>query len=57
MKNAAATTPKKKGGMSRRTIKILKALRDARKQAVKTARLHGVPIIYEKDGKIVRERP
>lgn len=40
-----------------RTVRILKALRDARKEAVKSARMHGVPIIYRRDGKLVRERP
>jgi hypothetical protein len=40
-----------------RTAAILKGLRDARKAAVKSAQLHGVPIIYRKAGKLVRERP
>lgn len=39
-----------------RTAKILKALKDARKAAVKAAKFHGVPIVYMKDGKLVRER-
>jgi hypothetical protein len=39
-----------------RTAKILRALREARKTAVKSARMHGVPIIYLKNGKLVRER-
>jgi hypothetical protein len=42
---------------SPRAAKILKSLRAARRTAVKTAKLHGVPIIYMRDGKIVRERP
>jgi hypothetical protein len=36
---------------------ILAALRRARADAVKTARMHGTPIIYLHDGKIVREHP
>lgn len=40
-----------------RSAKILKAVRDARKDALKSARMHGVPIIYLRDGRLVRERP
>ena len=40
-----------------RSADILRALRDARKDAVKRARLHGTRIVYIRDGKIVRERP
>ena len=40
-----------------RAAKILKSLRDARKQAVETARQHGTSIVYLKDGKLVKERP
>lgn len=40
-----------------REAKILKSLLNARKQAVKTAKLHGTSIVYLKDGKVVRERP
>ncbi len=40
-----------------RAKEILKSLRDARKEAVKSARMHGVPVIYMRAGKIVRERP
>jgi hypothetical protein len=43
--------------MDARTAKIMKALRDARKDAVKSARMHGVPIVYLRDGKLVKERP
>jgi len=46
----------KKHRIDSRTAKILKALRLARKAAVKSARMHGVPIIYVKDGKLIRER-
>ena len=42
--------------LDRRSAKILKSLRDARKAAVKSARMHGVPIIYLKNGKLIRER-
>ena len=45
------------GSSKARTAKILKALRDARKDAVKSARMHGVPIVYLRNGRIVRERP
>lgn len=40
-----------------RTADILKSLRDARKMAVKSARMHRVPVVYLKAGKLVRERP
>jgi len=40
-----------------RTAEILKSLRDARKQAVKLARMHRVPVVFLKAGKLVRERP
>jgi hypothetical protein len=46
----------KKPRMDSRTAKILKALREARKTAVKSARVHGVPIVYLKNGKLIRER-
>lgn len=39
------------------TKQILAALRRARAVAVKTARMHGTPIIYMRDGKIVSEHP
>ena len=37
--------------LDERTRKIMKALRDARKEAIKSARMHGVPIVYMKNGK------
>jgi len=40
-----------------RSAAILRALRAARKEAVKSARMHRVPIVYLRDGKLVRERP
>ncbi len=46
----------KKARIDPRTAKIIKALREARKLAVKSARMHGVPIIYLKNGKLIRER-
>jgi hypothetical protein len=49
-------TPKPRP-LDARTGKILKALRDAREDAVKSARMHGVPIVYIRNGRIVRERP
>jgi hypothetical protein len=42
--------------LDQRTRKIVKALRDARKEAIKIARMHGVPITYLKNGKLIRER-
>ena len=42
--------------MDRRSAKILKALRQARKSAIKSARMHGLPITYLKNGKLIRER-
>ena len=39
-----------------RTSAILKSLR-ARRAAVETARMHGVPVVYLRAGKLVRERP
>ena len=40
----------------RRSAQILQSARDARKAAVKSARMHGVPVIYIKNGKLIRER-
>jgi hypothetical protein len=40
----------------RRSARVLQAARDARKAAVKSARTHGVPLIYLKNGKLIRER-
>lgn len=42
--------------VSARSAAILAALRDARKSAVKTARMHGTPIVYLRGGTLVRER-
>jgi hypothetical protein len=55
MKRAAQ---KQKGAAaSPRAAKILKSLRNARKNAVEIARLHRTSIVYMQDGKLVRERP
>jgi hypothetical protein len=53
MKAANRSKPKT---LDSRTRKIVKALRDARKEAIKSARMHGVPITYLKNGKLIRER-
>jgi hypothetical protein len=55
MKSTAKKTTRMK--LDHRSAEILKALRDARKEAVKSARLHRVPIVYLRDGKLVHERP
>jgi Tfp pilus assembly protein FimT len=36
---------------------ISASLRNARSDAVKTARMHRTPVVYLKNGKIVSERP
>ena len=51
-----AASKKDRAGVDLRAAKILKSLKDARKAAVKAAKFHGVPIVYMKDGKLVRER-
>jgi hypothetical protein len=52
-------TPTKAAGIrsNQRAVEILRSLRDARKVAVKSARLHRVPVVYLQAGKLVRERP
>jgi hypothetical protein len=51
------TTPKRAPVRTdRRSAQILRSARDARKAAAKSARMHGVPLIYLKNGKLVRER-
>ena len=54
MKTTAKTT--KRTTLDARTAGILAALRDARKAAVKTARLHGTPVVYLRAGKLVKAR-
>jgi hypothetical protein len=39
------------------TIEIERALRRARQAARKTARMHGTPIYFWRDGKVVAEKP
>ncbi len=52
-----ATSPKaSRRKLSPRAAGILKAARDARKTAVKFAKMHKVPMIYMRDGKLIRER-
>jgi hypothetical protein len=51
------TSPVRRSATPSRATKILKALRNARKDAVEIARQHGTPIVYLKDGKLVKERP
>jgi hypothetical protein len=41
---------------SARSAVILASLRDARKNAVKAAKMHHVPVVYMRAGTIVRER-
>jgi hypothetical protein len=50
------TSKKATARTDRRSARILQSARDARKAAVKSARMHGVPLIYLKNGKLVRER-
>jgi hypothetical protein len=49
--------PESRAEMSPRAKKIMESLVAARKEAVKQARLHGTPIIYMQDGKLIREWP
>ncbi len=42
--------------VSARSAAILASLRYARKSAVKTAKMHGVPVVYLRAGTLVRER-
>lgn len=39
-----------------RTADILAALKDARKAAVQSARMHRVPVVYLRGGSLIRER-
>ena len=55
MKATALKSPRPK--LDPTTKQIMAALRRARAVAVKTARMHGTPIIYMRDGKIIREYP
>ena len=42
---------------SERAIKIGMALQEALESARKTARMHGTPICFWRDGKVVSEKP
>jgi hypothetical protein len=50
-------TTKKKPKVTELAKEVGKALRRAAKQARKTARMHGTPIYYEKNGKIIAAKP
>jgi len=49
-------TKKATARTDRRSARILQSALDARKAAVESARMHGVPLIYLRNGKLVRER-
>ena len=53
----ASSAKPKRAGSNPRAAKILKSLRNARKQALEKARQHRTAIVYLEDGKVVRERP
>jgi len=52
----AKSSKRATGRTDRRSAQILQSARDARKAAVKSARMHRVPVIYLKNGRLVRER-
>ena len=58
MKSASAKAPPRPASIStsERAKTILSALRDARKSAVKTAKMHNAPVVYLRAGVLVRER-
>jgi hypothetical protein len=53
---AATAKIKKRVTTDARTSGILASLRDARKSAVKTARLHKTTVVYLRGGKLVKAR-
>lgn len=57
MKTTAARPKASRRTLSPRAAGILAALRDARKSAVKTAKMHHTPVIYLRAGTLVRARP
>ena len=57
MKTTATRPKASRRTLSPRTAGILAALRDARKSAVKTAKMHHTPVIYLRAGTLVRARP
>lgn len=52
---ATKTKPSPRAG-DPRTVGILASLRDARKAAVKSAKLHGMPVVYLRGGNVVKAR-
>ncbi|HEX2101281.1 MAG TPA: hypothetical protein VHF69_11480 [Candidatus Synoicihabitans sp.] len=56
MKVTAAKTQARPRTVDARTADILTALKDARKSAVRSAKMHQVPVVYLRGGTIVRER-
>ncbi|MEO6002340.1 MAG: hypothetical protein ABIZ04_06285 [Opitutus sp.] len=56
MKAPAAKSKSRPSVADTRTTGILAALRDARKAAIKSARLHRAPVVYLLGGTIVKAR-
>lgn len=56
MKPPAAKTKSRPRAVDTRTEAILLSLRDARKAAVKSARMHRTPVVYLRDGSVVKVR-
>ena len=56
MKTIAAKTKQRPSATDARTADILASLRDARKAAVKSARLHRAPMVYLRGGDLVKAR-
>jgi len=56
-KKATIQSAKKKVPMSEFSAEVGRALRLAAKDARKTARMYGTPIIIVRDGKVVAEKP
>ena len=55
MKPSARTRPVGKADFT--TADIKRALRRAHRSAVKTAREHNLPMVYFRNGRVVREKP
>ena len=56
MKALAAKTKSRLPATDSRTAGILAALKDARKAAVRSAKMHRVPVVYLRGNTLVRER-
>lgn len=56
MKSIAPRPASRPSSGDARTDDILRALRDARKTAVRSAKLHKAPVVYLRAGTLVRER-